>query len=63
MRKSTTSTPRVFVTSLKLSPEHHEMLKRIAAKENRSLSGQVRHLIERAAAEDFDQLSETPRAA
>jgi predicted DNA-binding protein len=63
MRKSTISSDREFVTSLRLSSDHHEALKRIAARENRSLSGQVRHFIERAIAEGRDRDSETPRAA
>lgn len=43
------------VTSLRLSREQHEALKALAARENRSVSGQLRHVIE--------QLTERERKA
>lgn len=47
-----TSKPAVWhVTSVKLSPEEHADLKRIAAAEKRSLSNQLRYLIQQAARE------------
>jgi hypothetical protein len=40
-----------IVTSVRLSASEHAALKRLAASEHRSLSGQIRLLIERAVAE------------
>jgi predicted DNA-binding protein len=37
-----------IVTSIRLTAEQHEALKDLALRENRSVTGQVRHLIERA---------------
>lgn len=46
------ATPHTWhVTSVKLSPQEHADLKRMAAAERRSLSSQVRHLIAEAAKE------------
>lgn len=43
------------VTSLRLSREQHDALKAVAARENRSVSGQLRHIIERLAAEEQER--------
>jgi len=40
------------VTSLRLSRKQHEALKALAARENRSVSGQLRHIIERLTTEE-----------
>jgi hypothetical protein len=39
---------REIVTSLRLSPEEHEKLRRLAFVERRSLSNQLRHLLAQA---------------
>lgn len=38
-----------MVTSVRLSRDEHAKLKRIAARDRRSLSNQIRHLIEQEA--------------
>lgn len=35
-----------IVTSLRMTREQHDALKALAARENRSVSGQLRHVIE-----------------
>lgn len=50
MPKSSTE----IVTSIRLSHDEHEALKALAASQHRSLSGQLRALIEQAVAADPD---------
>lgn len=48
-----------FVTSVRLTSEEHTALKRIAAVDKRSLSNELRYLIERRDAElTIDELGE-----
>jgi hypothetical protein len=48
---STSDTSVSFVTSVRLTPDEHKTLKRIAAADKRSLSNELRYLIERRADE------------
>lgn len=45
---------REIVTSLRLLPEEHEKLRRIAYVERRSLSNQLRHLLAQAPDVDIE---------
>lgn len=49
-------------TTVRVSPETHERLREIAAREERSISAEVRHLINRRIAE-ADTAEETEAAA
>ena len=51
-RKSERPRHRDMVTSLRLSKAEHAMLKRVADRENRSISGQIRHIIEQLDAQE-----------
>jgi hypothetical protein len=56
MAQSNTKPPfRPIVTSLRFSLKEHEALKSLAARENRTVSGQLRHVIEKLAAEAREQ--------
>lgn len=59
MAKPDTNNRPVIVTSLRMTPQEHGALKALAARENRSVSGQLRHMIEQLVAEQ----SETRKAA
>ena len=46
MTKSSNVSALPVVTSLRMTRKEHETLKALAARENRSVSGQLRHIIE-----------------
>lgn len=47
------TTPTSFVTSVRLTPDEHATLKSISEVDKRSLSNELRYLIERRAEEVF----------
>lgn len=47
---------RSIVTSLRLTPQQHEALRGLAAREHRSVAQQLRHIIEERVAESEYQL-------
>lgn len=55
MKNSAPSPPQLVLIGTRISPEQRDQFRSVAAKNNRSVAGHLRHMIEEQIAADHDR--------